>query len=116
MEFTGTGSPCDLARVEEEGLPATGTSQSLEAELLGFGFRDQVGGGSSSGVQATAEAEAWHSLRCEGTLTRSQGPTWMQVHSQSEHCLGQAGHAGEVMSVPSGRHPDRDCRLSSPDL
>ena len=57
MEFTGTRSPCGLARVKEEGLPAISTSQSLEAELLSFGLRDQVGGKSSSGVHSTPEAE-----------------------------------------------------------
>lgn len=44
MEFTGTRSLCGLGGVKEEGLPAAGTSQSLKAEFLGFGLREQVEG------------------------------------------------------------------------
>lgn len=44
MEVTGTRSLCGLGRVQEEGLPAAATSQSLKAEFLDFGLRDQVEG------------------------------------------------------------------------
>lgn len=57
MEFTGTRNPCGLARVKEEGLPASGASQSAEGEVMGVGLRDQVGGGSTAGVHSTPDVE-----------------------------------------------------------